>query len=147
MSGHRFGWPAVIVARECGGTDLAAQGSDEKVRLSDQPEQDQGKRRGRRLHVEDPAADRCRAIDAGHDHAEQKENLDLEREGRDWRCGRSPDVGLVGRSLYQASLRGLAKASSGVGAFKRFLNIRTQTAGVISRCLRFVNKLSWQRHF
>src|SRR6266850_6361523 len=80
--GHRFGWPAVIVTRECGGTDLATQGSDGKVSRSSQPEQDQGERRGRRLHVEDPAADGRRAIDAGYDHAEQKEHLDLKREAR-----------------------------------------------------------------
>src|SRR5947208_5780878 len=82
MSGHRFGWPAVIVARECGGTDSATQGSDEKVNLSSQPEQDQRERRGCGLHIEDPAADGRRAIGACHDHAEHKENLDLECEGR-----------------------------------------------------------------
>jgi hypothetical protein len=27
LSGHRFGWPAVIVAGEFGGTDLALQAS------------------------------------------------------------------------------------------------------------------------
>ena len=82
VSGHRFGWPAVIVTGECGGTDLATQGNDGKVSPSGQPEQDQRERRGRRLHVEDPAADSRRAIGAGHDDAEQKENLDLEGEGR-----------------------------------------------------------------
>ena len=82
VSGHRFGWPAVIVTRERGGTDLATQGSDGKVSPLCQPEQNQGECRGHRLHVEDPAADGCRAIGAGHDHAEQKERLDLEGEGR-----------------------------------------------------------------
>src|ERR1041384_116863 len=82
VSGHRCGWPAVIVARECDGTDLAAQGSDEKVRFSSGPEQDQSERGRRRLHVEDPAADGRRAIGARRDHAEQEEYLDLEGERR-----------------------------------------------------------------
>src|SRR3954467_3410791 len=82
VSGHRLGWPAVVVAGECGGTVLAVQGDDGKVRRSGQPEQDQRERRGCGLDVEDPAADGRRAIDAGHDHAEQKERLDLEVEGR-----------------------------------------------------------------
>src|SRR5215203_1280285 len=82
VSSHRLGWPAVIVNRECGGTDLATQGSDGKVSLSSQPEQDQSERCGRRLHVEDPAAHGCRAIGAGHDHTEQKERLDLEGKAR-----------------------------------------------------------------
>src|SRR6266567_3498149 len=47
-----------------------------------QPKQNQRQRRGRRLHIKYPAAHCRRAVNAGHDHAEQKENLDLEREAR-----------------------------------------------------------------
>src|SRR6476620_10699548 len=48
---------------------------------SHEPEQDQcnGGRRG--LNPQNPAADGGRAIDAGDDHAQQKEGLDLEGEG------------------------------------------------------------------
>src|SRR4051812_47269148 len=45
-----------------------------------QPKQDQRERGGRCLHVQDSSADGRGAIDAGHDHAEQKECLDLECE-------------------------------------------------------------------
>jgi hypothetical protein len=48
-----------------------------------QPKQDQGDRGRRCLYKKDPAADGRGAVNTGHDHAEQKECLDLKREGRD----------------------------------------------------------------
>src|SRR5262245_8231183 len=50
---------------------------------SGQPEQDQRKCCGRGLNVQDPSAYGDSAIDAGDDHAEQKEGFDLERKARD----------------------------------------------------------------
>src|SRR5258708_15336352 len=55
-----------------------------------QPEQDQGERCGCCLHIENPAAHGCSAINSGDDHAQQKEGLDLEREAR-IRMEQAPD--------------------------------------------------------
>src|SRR3954453_14024779 len=50
--------------------------------MSRQPKQDQRQRRGCRLHIKNSPADGGGAIDAGDDHAEQEERLDLQRKRR-----------------------------------------------------------------